>query len=116
MGVQGCPEYLDLGPILEHMSANAKKILITTESREVIVIRRNDGGFPGYCSACDLDVEWLSFDAAVSESALGWRELVARSEKGDLHTFQASSGHLLFCGPSLSALARAEEMAVRGLP
>ncbi len=85
------------------MFANAKIILITTESHEVIVIR-GDGQHTvqGYCPVCGSVVEMMSLDMAVNHSGIGGRELVYRSDGGEVHSIESPAGHLLFCKVSLT--------------
>ena len=45
-------ELFDLKPILEHMQAKAKQILVTTESHEVIILRRRALPVSGFCPMC----------------------------------------------------------------
>lgn len=47
-----------LNPILNHMQAKAKQIVITTESHEVFVIRRDRRhAVRGFCPVCRTEVE-----------------------------------------------------------
>lgn len=89
--------------ILKHMQMNGKQILITTESHEVLVIRQTSSHtLPGYCPECNEDVEMMNFDSAISLFGIGGRELMHRSESGDVHSIEAATGHLLICKRSLT--------------
>jgi hypothetical protein len=93
---------LVLTAILEHMSINAKKILITTERHEVFVFRqRSRISSPGFCASCNDQVEMMNFDAAISISGLGGHALLERSEMGEVHSIEAPSGHIFICMRSL---------------
>lgn len=84
------------------MPAKAKKILITTESHEVLVVRKfSEFSFRGFCPACGEQVDLLSFDSAVTRAGIGGRELLLRSQTGEVHSVEAASGHLLICKLSL---------------
>ena len=84
------------------MSAKAKQILITTESHEVFIIRQSGHHtVPGFCPACKAQVEMVNLDTAVSHSGISGRELIRRSEDGDVHSIEAATGHLLICKRSL---------------
>jgi hypothetical protein len=84
-----------------------KKILITTESHEIFVLRTNGQKHAvGFCSLCAYEVEWLTLDQSVSESGLRTNALVQMAEAGDVHTIETLSGHLIFCARSIAALTK----------
>lgn len=94
--------------LIKKMS-NLKKILITTESREVFILRINsDSQISGYCAACAEDVPLLTLDEAVSFSALFTREMIRRIECGAIHSVETASGHLLVCRNSLNNFSKGE--------
>ncbi len=81
---------------------NAKKILITTESREIFIMRTNGKStVRGSCSGCQAEVEMLRLDEAVSLSGQNMRELICRVDSGLVHSIETASGHWLICGQSL---------------
>jgi hypothetical protein len=81
---------------------NAKKILITTESHEVYVLRNtSDAPLRSYCSGCRQETEFLTIDDAVCESRVSTVELMALYGLHGIHTVEAASGHLLICSNSL---------------
>lgn len=81
---------------------NAKKILITTESHEVFILRTDhlDHAF-GHCRDCGREVEILTLDRAVSVSGIRTGELVRLAEAKKIHSIETSMGHLLICKESL---------------
>ena len=84
------------------MPSKAKKLLITTVSHEVFVVRVNQQTtIHGYCSKCDAEVETLSLDAAVNESGVSGRELIRQLASEEIHTLETADGHLLVCRNSL---------------
>lgn len=84
------------------MFANAKKILITTESHEVIIVRRGgEPAVPNFCRVCDAEVEMVNLDMAVRRSRIGGRELVHRTQTGEFHSIETPDGYLMICGRSL---------------
>ena len=88
---------------------NLKKILITTESHEVFIVRLGGGSnIKGFCAPCAGEVDLLTIDEAVSFSALGTRELIRRIERGAVHAVETASGHLLVCRSSLNDLLKKE--------
>jgi len=89
------------------MFANAKKILITTESHEVFIIRPiGETAVGGFCPECGEQVEMLHFDAVTSLSGIGGRELIRCLKDGTLHSIESDTGHLLICKRSLSGQTR----------
>lgn len=81
---------------------NAKKILITTTSREIFIVRH--GGqktLRGFCPNCEREVEMLTLDEAVRVSGQSSRAIVRRVEQGSLHFAETDDGHLLICAASL---------------
>jgi hypothetical protein len=87
------------------MLANAKKILIETESTETLIVRlagsyRSNNS---YCELCDCESEMHDLNSSVSLTGRGARDLLREIELGLLHTVQTSEGHLLLCGNSLRA-------------
>jgi hypothetical protein len=87
------------------MFANAKKILIETESTETLTVRfiGSHRSVNGFCDRCDRDSEMHDLNSAVSISGRGARDLIGEIAGGQLHTVQTPSGHLLICGNSLHA-------------
>ena len=85
------------------MTAKAKQILITTESHEVFIIRQSgEHTVPGFCPECNEQVEMMNFDTAISLTGIGGRELMHRSDDGEVHSIEAATGHLLICKRSLA--------------
>ena len=82
---------------------NLKKILITTESREVFIVRIQGGSnISGFCAVCATEVKLLTLDEAVSFSAMPTRALIRQIESGAIHSVETASGHLLVCRHSLN--------------
>lgn len=90
-------------PILKQMRKKLKKYLITTEQREIFIMRRQ-GKKPirGFCPECRTEVELLTFDAATNISGISWRTLVRGCESGRFHTVEPADGHLLICRYSIA--------------
>jgi hypothetical protein len=95
--------------ILTQRMTNLKKILITTERREVFIVRPNGGSrIRGFCPRCAEEVALLTLDEAVSFSACRTRELIRRIECDAVHSVETSSGHLLVCRNSLQDFLKGE--------
>jgi hypothetical protein len=86
--------------IVNQMDEKSKKYLITIESHEVFILRRNKT-FRGYCARCETEVEMLKLDAITSEMKTTTRELFRLIEKNLVHSTESESGHLLVCRNSL---------------
>ncbi|MEZ5305873.1 MAG: hypothetical protein R2684_01875 [Pyrinomonadaceae bacterium] len=82
---------------------NTTKISITTEKKEVFVIRAEKSApVLGFCSGCGNETELLTIDEAVSESGFSTIGLVGELERGTIHSIETMSGHLLICQESLA--------------
>ncbi|MEP6901377.1 MAG: hypothetical protein ABJA66_06475 [Actinomycetota bacterium] len=85
------------------MPVKSKKILITTESREIFIVRTNNKSFvSGFCADCAREVELLNLDLAVSFSQIFALELIGQIQSGAIHSIETESGHLLVCQDSLN--------------
>ena len=86
---------------------NAKKILITSATSEIFIIRRGrQKTFRGFCTNCAAETEMLDLHSAVTVFGLGTRELICQIETGAVHSSETASGHLLVCTESLQAMIR----------
>ena len=82
--------------------ANAKKILITTESHETFILRMGSKKRAfGHCAQCKREVEILSIDQAVSVSGIRTNELIRKVNANEIHGLETDSGHILICRESL---------------
>lgn len=89
---------------------NAKKILITTESREVFIVRFNENSdMHGWCEACAADTKMLTLDNAVSFAGTPTRELIRQTDAGAIHSIETVGGHLLLCQNSLQGFFKRKE-------
>ena len=82
-----------------------KKILITTESHEVFILRigERERAF-GYCEGCGHEVEMLTLDQAVTECRIKTSDLVKMVVNQAVHALETQSGHLIVCDESIRAL------------
>jgi hypothetical protein len=79
-----------------------KKILITTESREIFILHVNGrNNIRGFCGACAHEVGLLTLDQAVTASRIAAREIFRLSETGKIHVIETADGHLLVCSDSM---------------
>ncbi len=82
------------------MVEKSKKYLITAESHEIFVFRKNKSA-RGFCAECETEVEMLTLDATTTQTGTPTRELLRLIENNLLHSFETESGHLLVCRNSL---------------
>lgn len=81
---------------------NAKRILITTESREIFIVRMNGkSDVQRFCETCAAETSMLTFDESVSAAGKTAREMIRQIEAGAIHSAETASGHLLVCQNSL---------------
>lgn len=79
------------------MAAKTKKILITTERRERVVIRSFGGGpKKEFCPMCDAESSFVEIDAAAGPA------LVDGVASGRFHSRPAEDGRLLVCLRSMA--------------
>jgi hypothetical protein len=84
--------------------AVSKKILITTESHEVFILRAGTSqSFRGFCAACGGEVELVTLDQAVSMSGISAKEIFRHAEADRIHTVETDRKHLLICSSSMGA-------------
>ena len=89
---------------------NGKQILITTESLERLVIRRDpERWIEAFCLECCEQVEMVNFDTAISLSGIGGRQLMMRLETGEVHSIETENGHLLICKRSIERILNFEK-------
>lgn len=83
----------------------SKKILITTESHEIFILRAGSKeSFRGFCSGCGREEELLTLDQAVSTSGIGAKEIFWLAESGRIHAIETDTKHLLICLVSIADL------------
>ena len=102
-----CSDCFSLEPIVNQKMKNAKKVLITSATSEIFIMRR--GGqrtVRGFCEICEAETEMLDLHSAVTVFGLGTRELIRQIETGAVHSGETASGHLLVCTESLQTTIR----------
>ncbi len=94
-------------PIVNQKMKNAKKVLITSATSEVFILRHGrQKAIRGFCEICEAETEMLDLHSAVTVFGLRTRELIRQIETGAVHSAETASGHLLVCTESLQALIR----------
>jgi len=83
------------------MMAEAKKILITSQTHEIFIVREPNSGMPAFCRECGEETNLLTLDESVISPSIGTRKLMSLIEANLVHSVEASSGHLLVCQNSI---------------
>jgi len=84
------------------MARKAKKLLITTFSHELFIVRAGgDTAIRGFCPVCESEVDLLTLDAATSAAGVTGRQLIGRLATSEVHSIETVNGHLLVCRRSL---------------
>lgn len=87
------------------MITKTKKYLITTESREIFIVRtQGNKTIQGFCPECQKEVEMLKLDSITSQTGVSTRELFRLIENNAIHSIETATGHLLACRNSLEAM------------
>ena len=85
------------------MQAKSKKILITQESHEIFVVRKNrQPSILKFCIECGNLVEMLNLDEAVSFAEMSAAEIIRLISLRHIHSVETNTGHLRICKKSLS--------------
>ena len=91
--------------------ANAKKILIETETTETLRLRiTGPQAIRMYCPECEAVEEMLDLNSAADVSGAAARELIRQVQDGQLHSPESPNGHLLICRASLEEAINREEV------
>jgi len=81
---------------------NAKKILITTEKREFIVVHRSASDVAQRtCEICPTGQAMLTLDEAIDLTGISTLSLVQQLTSPGIHSYETPAGRLLICGESL---------------
>lgn len=97
-----CSDCFSLEPIVNQKMKNSKKILITSATSEIFILRRGwQKAIRGFCEICQSETEMLDLDSAVNIFRRGIREIIHQIETGAIHSTETTSGHLLVCQNSL---------------
>ena len=89
---------------------NAKKILITTESREFLIMRRSASPPPPrICRICLTKNCGVTLDDAAVYAGLSAMELIPWIASGAIHANETAGGQLLICQKSLEILNHGEK-------
>jgi hypothetical protein len=83
----------------------AKRILITAESRELLIIRRVDNRLlTAFCAICSGEVSFITLDEAVEYAQVPTWELIRKLLLDEIHYLETGSGQILVCRGSLELM------------
>ncbi|MEK7830012.1 MAG: hypothetical protein AAB401_02950, partial [Acidobacteriota bacterium] len=76
--------------------ATRRRIEIIMETEQVVV-RREEANISAWCDGCHCHVLMIGVEQAARLSGLSWREMVRKTDAGDLHYCEPDGGRLLIC-------------------
>jgi len=88
----------------------AKKILITSETREFFILHgADDEPMMVYCPECVGSGKFLGIEAAVEISSINVRAIISGIDSGRVHAFETTDRQLLICEASLLVYVNSEK-------
>lgn len=85
----------------------AKKILITTDSQEVVIVRKApEGAIIAFCKNCTGDAKFLTLDNAVEVTGISGGELIGLITANSIHILETARGRLFICQESLKSFEK----------
>lgn len=82
---------------------NRRRLIISVESSEVLVIRNPSGSVLAWCPGCAAEAAMIRPDAAAVLTGLSTRTIYRRVEADCVHFAETTEGLLLVCLNSLLA-------------
>ena len=90
-----------------------RKIQLTVETHQLLVISRTKGSIQGWCSECANDVPLIRPEEAAVLAGVSPRTIYRRVEAGLVHFAESPEGWLLICLGSLLNESRIESTPLR---
>jgi hypothetical protein len=90
-----------------------RKVQLTIETHQLLVISRTKGSTQGWCSECAGDVPWIKPEEAAVLAGVSPRTIYRRVEAGLVHFVESPEGWLLICLSSLLDESRIESTPLR---
>jgi hypothetical protein len=90
-----------------------RKIRLTVETHQLLVISRTKGSTQGWCSECAGEVPLVKPEEAAVLAGVSPRTIYRRVESGRLHFNESAEGWLLICLGSLLDENRIESTSLR---
>lgn len=88
----------------------AKSTIITSETHEVLVIRRPKlQSIRAWCAGCNAEVEMLTLEEATSMTLVEMRRIFQWVEAGHIHFMETPNHALLICLSSLVSVSAGSE-------
>jgi hypothetical protein len=86
------------------MPVNSKKYLITNETHEVFIIRKETNASQIFCVGCGKTAEMMDLPNATAQTGVSTREIIYLLNNGAIHSVETDKGQLLICKNSLSEI------------
>lgn len=83
-----------------------EKTVITIETSQRILIRKNRRRIFVWCQRCAAEMEMYLPDEAAKLCAISTRTIYRLIESGDLHFTETPDGSMLICGGALSIITK----------
>jgi len=90
-----------------------RKVQVTIETRQLLVVSRAQGSIQGWCSECANDVPLIRPEEAAVLAGISSRTIYRRVEAGLVHFAESPEGWLLICLNSLLDENRIESTSLR---
>jgi hypothetical protein len=90
-----------------------RKIQLTVETHQLLVISRTKGSSQGWCGECAEEVPLIKPEEAAVLAGVSPRTIYRRVEAGLVHFAESPEGSLLICVSSLLDESRIESTSLR---
>jgi len=88
--------------LLNQIGMKKRTAKIAVETERLLVIRRSQSSFEGWCSHCQADVKLIGLEEAAAIAGAGQREIFRWAEAGEIHFTETEDGKVMFCLNSIS--------------
>lgn len=90
-----------------------RRIEVTVEHEEIILVRRRGGSVRLWCSDCEDQVSMLRVEDAAALAAVTPRTIYRWVEAGKVHFAESDQGLVLVCAESVATLVNRDASASR---
>ena len=97
-------------PIVNEMSSNSKKYLITTETKDIFIVRQGSSKcVRWFCDECQMETDMLNLDVAVEVTKIHSMQILKKIQAGKIHSVETANGYLLLCANSLEGISKCKK-------
>jgi hypothetical protein len=86
------------------MPVNSTKYLITNETHEVFVVRKETNSTQMFCGECGKNVEMFDLPTATILTGVSTRDIIYLLNNREIHSDETDKGQLLICRTSLTEI------------